>query len=301
MKKLLALVLAGFMVLSFTACVKKENCILLYENPGDDMEASVTFDLDGNGEDEIKVSLTEDYYITVSSSDAEIKLGYGDAYYIDKIYGIDIDEKDGKKELVIITEELSSDLYMRVLRLDKGKFNLINFEYSALSENLQEYEYASLGYDTDIEVDGNVIKTSARGRCGMWSVESEYSYNDGVFSYIMMQERDVVLPSYEWRMGVAISDPDYAMELGLAKDENELNLLKEGYVIAYADFVNNGKTPEREGMIKLLSGDIFKITKEDADGFVFIEKKDGESGWIYMGDFSDNRYEVSEMAFFLAD
>ena len=80
-----------------------------------------------------------------------------------------------------------------------------------------------------------------------------------------------------------------------------MDLIKKGYISAHGDF--NGKDvncPHGES-VKILKGDIFKITKEAFDGFLYIEKKGGKSGWAYFGDFSDNRNEVSPLAFYMAD
>ena len=122
----------------------------------------------------------------------------------------------------------------------------------------------------------------------MWCVEAEYAFDGEKFTEVEMEERKVVRPSYNSEWWTDLSG-------------EEKTAMDEGYVIAKADFENYGDVPEREDMIALSAGDWFKVTKEDSDGFVFIEKKSGESGWIYLGNFSDNRYEVSEIAFFLAD
>ena len=301
MKKLLTLVLAAVMVLSLTACVKMENCILLYENPGADTEATVMFELDGK-EREIKASVTEDYYISVSSGDAEIKLGYGEAYYIYKIYGIDIDKNDKKKELVIITDEVSSDVMLRILRLEDGVFTLLNFENTDVySGETYIHDTLSVGYGAEVEIEGNMLKTSKRGRYGMWSVEAEYTFDGDEFTEDMMNEKEIVASSFDGAVRMANEEGISLVEKGYLKSEEELSNLKEGYVTARADYANYGEVPDFESIIEIKTGDAFKVIKENSDGFVFIEKKSGESGWIYMGDFRDNRHEVSEIAFYMAD
>ena len=301
MKKLFTLLIAGLMFFSLTACVKEETCILLYENPGGDTEATVVFELDGE-EKEITASVTEDYYISVSAGDAEIKLGNGYAYYIYKIYGIDIDTKDNEKELVIITDEVSSDVMLRVLRLEDNEFKLIDFE-NIEGDMGEHYIHDTLfiGYDAKMSFQGNTLETSKRGRYGMWSVKAEYYFDGEKFAAVSAHEREIVLSSYDGSVRMANEEGMNLVEKGYLKSEEELSKLKEGYVTARADFVNYGEVPHFDGVIELKTGDAFKIIKENSEGFVFIEKKSGESGWIYMGDYRDNRSEVSEIAFYMAD
>ena len=309
MKKLLALVLTVLLVLSLTACVdvkkaendRKENAVLLYENPGEETEATVMFDLDGE-EREIKASVTEDNYISVYTEDTEIKLGFGESYYIYKIYGIDIDEKDKKKELVIITDEVSSDVMLRVLRLEDDEFKLISFENTdAYSGETYINDMLSVGYDAEVGIEGNRLKTSRRGRYGMWCVEAEYTFDGEMFTEVEIEERNIVRSSYIGMIEYAKVDSEYLLEVGLVKDETEIANLMEGYVTAHADFTESGKAPAKKGTTTIKEGDVFKITKEDSVGFVYIEKKEGKSGWVYLRDYSDNRSEVSEIAFFMAD
>ena len=293
MKKLLSLLLAAVLIFSLASCGKKEECILLFENEGKikKVKVDLSYDLTGDGtEDAINVRLTDDYFIEVTCGESKISLGYGEAYYIDKVYAIDLDTKEKGKELVLISEEVSSDMMMRVLKPEGETVRLYEFEsVDAYSGEPYMWDTLSVGYEPEISFKGGVLKTSERGRTGMWCVEAEYTFDGEKFTEVEMEERAVVRPSYdeEW----IIAEP--WGETGKA--------LSEGYVIAHADFENYGEVPEHKDVISLKAGDWFKITKEDSEGFVFIEKKSGESGWIYLGDFLDNRYEVSEMVFFLAD
>lgn len=290
MKKLLSLLLAAVLVFSLASCGKKEECILLFENDGKAESLDLSYDLTGDGmEDDIKIALTEDYYIKVAMGESEISLGYGEAYYIDKVYAIDLDTKEKGLELVLISEEVSSDMMMRVLKPEGDTFRLYEFEsVDTYSGEPYLWDTLSVGFEPEISFKGGVLKTSERGRYGMWCVEAEYVFDGEKFTEVEMEERKVVRPSYNSEWWPDLSDEDK-------------KAMDEGYVIAKADFENYGDVPEHDDMADLKAGDLFKITKEDSEGFVFIEKKSGESGWIYMGSFADNRYDVSEMAFFLAD
>ncbi len=306
MKKILALLLVLVLILSLTACIKTEEGVkevLLYENPGDETEVTVNYDLNEDGEDEeINVYLTEDYYLAVESGDAEIKLGYGEAYYIDKVYAIDVDTEEKGKELVVISEEISSDMMLRVLKSEGEAFRLYEFEsIDSYSGEPYTWDTLSVGYEPEVSFVNGILKTSERGHTGMWCVEAEYVFDGNKFTEVEMDERRVVRSSFE---GIFSITEDYGAELienGYVKDEAELENLKEGYATAFADFENYGEVPEHENVISLDAGDVFKVTKEDSEGFICIEKKSGETGWIYMGSYSDNRYDVSEITFFLAD
>ncbi|MBQ2941127.1 MAG: SH3 domain-containing protein [Clostridia bacterium] len=290
MKKLLSLLLAAVLIFSLASCGKKEECILLFRNDGKAESLDLSYDLTGDGmEDDIKIALTEDYYIKVAVGESEISLGYGEAYYIDKVYAIDLDTKEKGLELVLISEEVSSDMMMRVLKPEGDTFRLYEFEsVDTYSGEPYLWDTLSVGFEPEISFKGGVLKTSERGRTGMWCVEAEYVFDGEKFTEVEMEERKVVRPSYNSEWWPDLSDEDK-------------KAMDEGYVIAKADFENYGDVPEHDDMADLKAGDWFKITKEDSEGFVFIEKKSGESGWIYMGNFADNRYDVSEMVFFLAD
>ena len=290
MKKLLSLLLAAVLIFSLASCGKKEECILLFRNDGKAESLDLSYDLTGDGmEDDIKIALTEDYYIKVAVGESEISLGYGEAYYIDKVYAIDLDTKEKGLELVLISEEVSSDMMMRVLKPEGDTFRLYEFEsVDTYSGEPYLWDTLSVGFEPEISFKGGVLKTSERGRTGMWCVEAEYVFDGEKFTEVEMEERKVVRPSYNSEWWPDLSDEDK-------------KAMDEGYVIAKADFENYGDVPEHDDMADLKAGDWFKITKEDSEGFVFIEKKSGESGWIYMGNFADNRYDVSEMVFFIAD
>lgn len=290
MKKLFTLLMAAVLVFSFASCGKKEECILLFENEGTTENIDLSYDLTGDGKDDtVNIALTEDYCIEVAMGESKISLGYGEAYYIDKVYAIDLDTKEKGKELVLISEEISSDMMLRILKPEEDTFRLYEFEHTdSYSGEPYTWDTLSVGYEPEISFEGGILKTSKRGRTGMWCVETEYSFDGEKFTEVEMKERKVLRPSY---------NSEWWPEL----PEEDAEAMAEGYVIAYADFENYGDALSRDGMTNLNAGDVFKITKEDSDGFVFIEKKSGESGWIYMGDFKDNRYEVSEIAFFLAD
>lgn len=303
MKKLLSLLLAAVLIFSLASCGKKEECILLFRNDGKAESLDLSYDLTGDGvKDDIKIALTEDYYINVAAGESEISLGYGEAYYIDKVYAIDVDTEEKGKELVLISEEVSSDMMLRVLKPEGDTFRLYEFEsIDSYSGEPYLWDTLSVGYEPEILFENGILKTSERGRTGMWCVEAEYVFDGNKFTEVEMDERRVVRSSFE---GIFSITEDYGAELienGYVKDEAELENLKEGYATSHANFENYGEVPEHENVISLDAGDVFKVTKEDSEGFIYIEKKTGESGWIYLGSYSDNRYEVSEITFFLAD
>ncbi len=301
MRKLLALLLVAVSLFALSGCsdevLSSGESLLLYKNTLDDTSANVSFDMDNDGEDEnIELTLSKEGFILLTSGEKEISLG-NTAYYISEVYGIDIDVNDTFKELAVISTEDSSDMVLRVLRLDENGFTPVLFDTLSGEEGYEAY----LGYEPQIEVSNGTIKTSKRGRYGMWCVEAEFTYKGTEFREEVKKERAVVRSSYKDMAGFIENESEAYLRMGIIKDIGEVESLKEGYVVAHADFVNTEKAKKRDEMILLKAGDEFKIVAEDSEGFVKIEKKTGESGWIYMGKFKDNRDEVSPIAFFMAD
>lgn len=298
MKKIFLTLLALVLSLLFTGCGEKSE--LLFENSELLKSTSVSYDINSDGKDEkIDFSLTDDGYLWVSNEDTGISLGNGDLYGLNAIYGLDIDKKDGQKEIAVITYEMSDDAFLRVLRLGEEGFYTLDFKWG---DYISDDAY--IGYEAEIALDGkNKIKTSERGYFGMWTVEAEYAYDGEKFIKEEKMVKDIVRSSYAYYENEEAADlmGGDLIDYGILLDKSEIDLLKKGYVLAHADF--NGaelKCPYGD-TVRLLKGDIFKITKESVDGFLYIEKKGGKSGWIYVGDYSDNRNDVSPLAFIMAD
>ncbi len=301
MKKIFSMLLVLIGLIAFTACGNRDfKYELLFGNSEDSKSTLVCYDMTGDGkEEEIKVSITDDDNLLISSMDKEISFGFGEVYYLYKIYGIDLDTKDGYRELAVITDEVSSDVFLRVIRLNEDGFYALEFQNG---EYVSDEAY--IGYDAEIEIlEKNKIKTSERGSFGMWSVEAEYTFDGEKFVKEERDVRDVVRSSYAYYEDEKVAEEmgEDLINYGMISDKAEIDLLKEGLVLAHSDF--NGKDvncPHGES-VKLLKGEIFKITKESTDGFLYIEKKGGKSGWVYFGDFTDNRNDVSPLAFYMAD
>lgn len=301
MKKIFLSLLALVLFLMFTGCGTKDfKSELLFENSENIKSTSVSYDINSDGEAEkIEFTVTDDGYLVLNSPDGSIDLGFGELYNLHAVYGLDLDTKDGCKELALFTEEVSDDTFLRILRLNEEGFYTLNFVFGDYVA-----DSAYIGYKADLAVSGkNKIKTSERGSFGMWSVEAEYTFDGEKFVKVKKDIKEIVRSSYAYYEDEKVAEEmgEDLINYGFILDKSEVELLKGGYVLAHEDF--NGeelKCPHGDA-VRLLKGDIFKITKEAADGFIYIEKKGGKSGWVYFGDFTDNRNDVSPLAFFMAD
>lgn len=72
------------------------------------------------------------------------------------------------------------------------------------------------------------------------------------------------------------------MERNGGNSEYEREMWKKGYIMAYRD--HNGE------FISLKEGEYFKVLYDNLQGYVFIEKLSGESGWIYVWGGSSLNY-----------
>ena len=293
---------------------KKENspeyyCKVLYE-PKENSESSYTnqtrisYDFDNDGKDEeIEFVINSDCVLKVISNGISAVLNPFDAHCIYRVYGLDMDTSDEFKELALITEEVSSDVILRVLRTDGKKIYPIEFE-AEYDTGTNLFEETTIGYDAKIYMnEKNVIVSSVRGQSGMWSLVERFVFNGKAFRKEDKPAKDVVKSSLSLFYNDVLSEEDieYMIDSGLIRDRSEIDHLRAGYAVAHCDFENYGQVPPHNNMISICEGDIFKITKEEKDVFVYVKKKDGQSGWLYLGGFDDNRYEVSKMMFFLAD
>ncbi len=297
MKRIFSFVIVLLMIIFLFGCGKTRE-ELLFDNVDLLKKMSVTFDVTGNGEEEINFIITDDCYLKVFANESEITLGSGGLYTLYKIYGLDLDKNDNYKEIAVITSEESDDNFIRILRWTENGAYPLMFNYDGYVTDA-----AYIGYDINLSMDEkNKINTSERGHFGMWSVDASYTLSGEEFIKEEKEVRDIIRSSYAYYEENDLTDEeiDDLIAYGMIKDKEEVKLLKDGWALAYTDFNGEDRKCPHGDNVSLLKGDIFKVTKEAKDGFVYIEKKKGKPGWIYMGDYQDNRYDVSPIAFFLA-
>ncbi len=298
MKKIFALLLLFVLLFMFTACGEKSE--LLFKNDELLKSTSVYYDINSDGKDEeIEFTVTDDGFLLIRANDWVTDLGEGYLYALNAVYGLDIDKNDGEKEIAVITYEMSDDAFLRVLRWGEEGLYTLDFK---VGDYVSDDAY--IGYEAEITLNGkNRIKTSERGYLGMWTIEAEYVFDGEAFVKEEKMVNDIVRSSYAYYENEEAAElmGGDLIDYGILQNEEEIELLKKGYVMAHADHNGTELKCPYGNSVRLLKGDIFKITKESRDGFLYIEKKGGKSGWIYLGDFADNRYDVSPLAFFMAD
>ena len=218
-----------------------------------------------------------DYKRVVSTFDGSIA----------KVYGCDIDLNDGVKDLAIITVEYSGDPMIRILKFDSS---LTPYNFAIENENPNGKKFASehsIGYVTyfyfNVNNDDSITIKEQTDSYGMWSVNKSYRINsNGMFQEIFSDTYKVI--SDYIKDGI-----DFAEDV--SKEEKEM--WKKGYIMAH-------KTHTWEGFT-ISEGEYFKVLYDNCKNMIFIEKENGESGWISISDehFAD-RYEINRYFFGLA-
>ncbi len=311
MKKILVLLLSVTVSLMLTSCLKKdakEDPIIKaqpsegYDKPVktvtadrtvdisdginisyDSFSYSCDFDYDGNDEnvgiivktiDDSKQSLC----ITIGSRAKELELFDG---FIKSVYSCDIDLNDGVRDLAVITVEGSSDPRIRILNYADG-LPAWNF---ADSDSKEQYDSRWIGYAIsyyfNVNDDDTITLEEQTNSYGMWSVYRDYKLNaNGAFEEIVKEKYDV-LPDF-------MVDNEYFPEYF---SEDEIEMWKKGYIMAHEHLSN--------GNITIHKGEYFRPLYDDDHNKLYIEKKNGEQGYIDLENFPE-RYIFNDAFFYLA-
>lgn len=244
-------------------------------------------DLNYDGVDEnisMNVIWTGDYecYLELSIGDEDKELELIDGF-IEKVYSCDINENDGIRDIAIITNEVSSDPRIRILSYSDG-LEAYNFS--------EEYEYEeeisdgkwigyACSYYFNVNDDDTITIEEQTNSCGMWSVYRNYELNNGTFKEIIRDEYEI-LPDFMER--------EYFPE-NISSEEKEK--WKDGYVKAHCSYSNES--------ISISEGEYIKPLYDDDNDKLYVEKENGETGYIdlyYNSGF--NGFEFNEMFFYLA-
>ena len=240
--------------------------------------AEYDFDFDGKTE---KISIicrdvTEDEWnseiiYSVGASEYKVETAGGD---INAVYVCDVDDKDGVKDLAVITTELSGDPVLRILKYGDA---LVPYEFSSdWDGELSAYPELGTGYVSEhyfnLNNDGTVTVKTQTDSAGMWLVMRDYMRDDsGVFQEIKRESYDI-LPEFMERM----------LENN-AIDRDEVAMWRKGYIKAHCDY--------NHGEISIKEGEYFKVLKDNDENLIYIEKEDGTSGWI------DIDYDIKDRNF----
>ena len=133
------------------------------ENDGKEFEYFSDFDFDGK-EEEVEIDfdiLNEDaweYEMEVSVGDYEVSIDV-DGRHIEAVYVCDIDEYDGVRDLVVITNEMSDDPVVRIMKYKPGlpKYKFMNdFDNKPCEENWIGYSvsyYFNVNDDVSVTIE----------------------------------------------------------------------------------------------------------------------------------------------------
>ena len=227
------------------------------------------FNFDGTSEKinvylEECIDYTTDILVSIGSYSKRIKT-YGAT--LESIYLCDIDLTDGVKDLVIITVEDSSDPVARIIRFDKNltqyKFRFYNEyddEYYELDENWTGYVE---NHYFNVNDDGTITFREQTPSMGMWHVYRTYKRNaQGKFEEIVPSYYTVLPEEYDlsfWEGGFS----DY-----------EIDMWRKGYIRAYTKYYGDG--------VVINKGDYFRVLYDNGKNYIYIEKTNGQAGWIYV-------------------
>ncbi len=200
---------------------------------------------------------------------------------VDAVYVCDIDPEDGVKDLAIITNEVSDDPRIRIIKYAE---NLPLYQFS-LNDDGGIYDELWLGYAVSyyfnvLDNDWVALEMQTPSY-GMWSVFKTFQRNENdVFEEIVPEYYDIL--------------PDF-MEKAYTEEfsENELNMWKKGYIMAHCDY--------NDGSFEVKKGEFVKPLYDDGKNKIYIEKENGDGGWMSI-DYAQgyNPAEFNQNFFFLA-
>ncbi len=241
------------------------------------------FDFDGVKE-EVNVTLTENQYET----DIAVRVGNytkhitGYDAVLDSIYLCDIDLTDGVKDLVVITVEVSGDPVARIMRFDK---NLTQYKfryYDRYDEKYRVLDEHWTGYVENhyfnVNDDGTLTFKEQTPSLGMWHVKATYQRNSNGYFEEIVPAYYTVLPN-EYSLG----------DMDNRYSQYEIDMWDKGYIKAYTTYYGDG--------VVINKGDYFRVLYDNGKDYIYIQKTNGQAGWIYV---TWKTYELNEPYFMLA-
>jgi len=315
MKRIIYIVLPLIFTFFISGCSKQETayvepekpnirCELLYDRKNaEGVENGVyngSYDFDSDGTEE-KISVecigkneeftyngqTETYY-----HNEYVNVSIGEKTYkfedfigqIDSVYICDIDEKDGVKDLALIMADLDISYLLRIFKygekLTPYNFSSLNFDKKTVLNNF--LSISSVDSYFNIEQDGTITTKTLAGISGMWETYKKYSRNsNGIFEENRPEYYEI-LPEF--------MEEKLALDSELTGEEREK--WENGYVKAYTNYTGED--------ITIKKNEYFKVKFDDGNGKVYIEKENGDSGWIYIGYDMDSYHPLNDKFFYLA-
>lgn len=248
---------------------------------------SHNMDFDSDGENEVvsmdvvpgdEIEWEAKLKITAGDFNTELPMIDG---RIDAVYRCDIDTKDGVWDLAIITNEASGDPRIRIIKYAEG---LPLYEFK-LNDDSGIQDDLWLGYAVSYHFDINTADTITlemqTPSYGMWSVYRSFKRNqNGVFEEVIPEQYDIL--------------PDF-MEKAYTENlsGDELEMWNKGYIKAHCDYEYDN--------FKIKNGEFLKPLYDGGNNKIYVEKENGEGGWI-SSDFSQgyNLSMLNQNFFFLA-
>lgn len=301
MKKFLLLLTVICTVFSFTSCGDDEKPSKKLKSEKDyprtvdissgidsdrnDFEYDIDFDFDGKKEEvEIDFDSLDEYdwshnmKISVGNYTTSVAT---EGNCIEAVYACDIDENDGVRDLVIITNEMSSDPVVRIYNYKSGlpPYSFIP-DYDTESKDELWIGYA-VNYFFNVNDDGSITLEEQTSSAGMWSVYKNYYRDENGIFVEKKPKYYEVLPDFMVR--------EYGFIEDMGKEETEK--WEKGYIMAHTDYTSNGFT--------LYEGDYFRVLYDDGNNGLYVEKESGEGAWINI-DYSMEREELNRNYFYMA-
>ncbi|MBQ7975927.1 MAG: hypothetical protein IJ300_09615 [Clostridia bacterium] len=293
MKKLFSL-LSVFMCLALAGCtVGNENTPpRVRDASGSITDNGKTFyshniDLDFDGKNEVismdvvpNDEIEWEAILNITAGDFKTELPMIDGS-IDAVYTCDIDTEDGVLDLAIITNEVSDDPRIRIVKYAE---DMPLYQFS-LNDDGGIYDELWLGYaisyDFRILDNDAIVLEMQTPSYGMWSVLRTFERNDNGVFHEVIKDRYEILPDF--------------MEKAYTENfsEDELAMWEKGYIKANCDYKYED--------FEVTSGEYVKPIYDDGNNKVYVEKEDGTGGWISI-DYAQgyNPAEFNQNFFFLA-
>ena len=185
---------------------------------------------------------------------------------LDSIYLCDIDLTDGVKDLVVITVEGSDDPLLRIFRygsnlpqyMFEGKYEDETYVYDSMGTGYVDFHYFNVNDDGTITIKEQISSY------GMWHAYKTYMRNEkGNFEKIVPAYYEILPDLMEQRLEWNEQISGY-----------ERDMWKKGYIKAYCKYYGDG--------IVLNQGDYFKPLYDNGNNYIYVEKTNGQGGWIYV-------------------
>lgn len=288
MKRVVTLLLVVAMILSLYACDenKKTNdsetnfvktglkCVSDGIN-SEQLGFNYSYDMDFDENPEIiKINVLEDdgsgegEFVEVSIGEYH-KIFDVESGSLGDVYICDIDEKDNKKNIVIITDEIHGSTNMRILSYAP---ELPAYRYCYYNGEENDYlpmwgSYFNVNDDNSITLS---VSTFVEG--GAWEVRATYVLDkNGLFVESKPEKYEI---QHDFDM------EDYEIWHDSIKDmygyedisEKDREMLKKGYMKAYSDLLAEN--------MEIKAGEYFKAPYDNGKDKVYIEKENGESTWV---------------------